>query len=338
MKRTPSLTSSIFIIGLFFLCFVLTPSLAEASIIGNDSQLFSSEAETNDISHSSSDLSSKTNTTDGSSSAVISSESPSLSAEPPSDTLNNKDDSYSNVTATVSPNKDYDDELYQTALKKKEEKQEYKISAANKFIVCVFGVSVIVSILLLVKNHREHTNQLAELRREQQERREQQQTRRQESLQDRRKKIFCQRFHFTVISEDGSNINNAGSKVLSVKQGHANNGPSADGHDDDDDVEAPSVDNDDNDATAGDTTSNTTAKERPRLTAVSSTGNFFHHFWKKQASNECSICLGDYCPGDTVCVAKAARCNHVFHQDCIAEWLKKSDCCPLCRVNLMDDY
>mmetsp|Transcript_545 Transcript_545/g.914 ORF Transcript_545/g.914 Transcript_545/m.914 type:complete len:376 (-) Transcript_545:138-1265(-) len=58
--------------------------------------------------------------------------------------------------------------------------------------------------------------------------------------------------------------------------------------------------------------------------------------WRKQASTgECSICLECYNPGETICVAKADACNHVFHKECLVEWLKNHDCCPLCRVNLL---
>lgn len=47
-------------------------------------------------------------------------------------------------------------------------------------------------------------------------------------------------------------------------------------------------------------------------------------------SKMCSICLGDLSIG-----IKAIRlptpCSHVFHQDCIIQWLNKSNTCPLCR-------
>lgn len=51
---------------------------------------------------------------------------------------------------------------------------------------------------------------------------------------------------------------------------------------------------------------------------------------------ECSICLNNYSSGDVICVSKHDGCNHVFHQDCLAEWLKTKDHCPLCRVDLMN--
>lgn len=58
--------------------------------------------------------------------------------------------------------------------------------------------------------------------------------------------------------------------------------------------------------------------------------------WRKQAdTGECSICLESYKPGEMICVAKVETCDHVFHKECLIEWLKRKDCCPLCRVNLL---
>jgi len=52
--------------------------------------------------------------------------------------------------------------------------------------------------------------------------------------------------------------------------------------------------------------------------------------------NECSICLEPYGKGDSICVSKSPECQHMFHKQCIVEWLQKQDHCPLCRVDLMD--
>jgi len=58
--------------------------------------------------------------------------------------------------------------------------------------------------------------------------------------------------------------------------------------------------------------------------------------WKKAAcKDECSICLEPYLPGEVICLSRNEACNHVFHQECVVEWLKRDDRCPLCRVDLM---
>lgn len=66
----------------------------------------------------------------------------------------------------------------------------------------------------------------------------------------------------------------------------------------------------------------------------------FHDFLSPASSfqhkNECCICLDHYGPGETVCVSKEKICDHVFHQECIEEWLQNHDDCPLCRADLMN--
>ena len=57
--------------------------------------------------------------------------------------------------------------------------------------------------------------------------------------------------------------------------------------------------------------------------------------WGPSSKAECSICLEGYCSGEKVCLSKNSDCPHVFHQECIAEWLKRHDKCPLCRVDLI---
>ncbi|KAM7266043.1 hypothetical protein ACFE04_003726 [Oxalis oulophora] len=45
----------------------------------------------------------------------------------------------------------------------------------------------------------------------------------------------------------------------------------------------------------------------------------------------CSICLDDFQDGLEV---THMPCNHMFHEDCIIEWLKENRLCPLCRSPL----
>jgi hypothetical protein len=49
----------------------------------------------------------------------------------------------------------------------------------------------------------------------------------------------------------------------------------------------------------------------------------------------CTICLEDYKEGDNVCWSHNRQCNHVFHQECIVEWLLRHDGCPVCRQDYL---
>eukprot|EP00980_Cylindrotheca_fusiformis_P000628 scaffold158_cov105-Cylindrotheca_fusiformis.AAC.1 len=60
--------------------------------------------------------------------------------------------------------------------------------------------------------------------------------------------------------------------------------------------------------------------------------------WRKPSKDDsCCICLEAYRPGETICAATTPACDHVFHQECIFQWLQSDhDVCPLCRVDLMN--
>ena len=47
----------------------------------------------------------------------------------------------------------------------------------------------------------------------------------------------------------------------------------------------------------------------------------------------CPICLCGYKKGDTLVVAK--HCTHMYHKDCIFEWLDKRTDCPVCRKDMV---
>ena len=43
---------------------------------------------------------------------------------------------------------------------------------------------------------------------------------------------------------------------------------------------------------------------------------------------ECSICLEEYSLEEKICYLP---CFHYFHSECIKNWTKKSNRCPLCN-------
>jgi len=49
---------------------------------------------------------------------------------------------------------------------------------------------------------------------------------------------------------------------------------------------------------------------------------------------ECSICLDPYINGEEISASES--CSHIFHKDCVLEWLLKSDLCPCCRTQMID--
>ena len=46
----------------------------------------------------------------------------------------------------------------------------------------------------------------------------------------------------------------------------------------------------------------------------------------------CSICLDNY--SNPEIKLNKLPCNHIFHKDCIQEWLKNNDTCPECRSEI----
>lgn len=75
----------------------------------------------------------------------------------------------------------------------------------------------------------------------------------------------------------------------------------------------------------------------------------------QQHKLECSICLDEYKPNDTISWAKdggdppsaslaltnnsgaPSGCDHIFHQGCLVSWLELHDDCPLCRRKLVHE-
>ncbi|XP_060669037.1 putative RING-H2 finger protein ATL19 [Ziziphus jujuba] len=56
---------------------------------------------------------------------------------------------------------------------------------------------------------------------------------------------------------------------------------------------------------------------------------FGNHELRSRFSSECCICLEEYETGDRCQVFPV--CNHVYHSNCIDNWLKKNSTCPICR-------
>mmetsp|Transcript_7301 Transcript_7301/g.11083 ORF Transcript_7301/g.11083 Transcript_7301/m.11083 type:complete len:271 (+) Transcript_7301:237-1049(+) len=52
-----------------------------------------------------------------------------------------------------------------------------------------------------------------------------------------------------------------------------------------------------------------------------------------EEENTCPICLLNYEDGDIV--STGSKCEHLFHKDCISQWLEKHSSCPCCRSDML---
>ena len=51
----------------------------------------------------------------------------------------------------------------------------------------------------------------------------------------------------------------------------------------------------------------------------------------------CSICLEPFESGEEIAWSKHMKCQHIFHSDCLEQWLMKHDDCPICRKAFIED-
>lgn len=50
----------------------------------------------------------------------------------------------------------------------------------------------------------------------------------------------------------------------------------------------------------------------------------------------CDICLMNYEVDEEICWSRNRECRHVFHKDCILDWLLQNSSCPVCRRDYLD--
>ena len=56
--------------------------------------------------------------------------------------------------------------------------------------------------------------------------------------------------------------------------------------------------------------------------------------YSKNKEKKCSICLIKYQKPD---ILKEFPCKHIYHKNCILKWLDKSNICPLCKYDIIND-
>ncbi|KIJ63981.1 hypothetical protein HYDPIDRAFT_51823, partial [Hydnomerulius pinastri MD-312] len=55
----------------------------------------------------------------------------------------------------------------------------------------------------------------------------------------------------------------------------------------------------------------------------------FKDWAKEDSETRCPICLDDYEPSDVV--TKLLECPHWLHKNCLEQWLRTANTCPVCR-------
>lgn len=57
--------------------------------------------------------------------------------------------------------------------------------------------------------------------------------------------------------------------------------------------------------------------------------------YKKSYENEeCVICMNDFSEEDGKEIAELS-CKHIYHVECLKEWVDKNDTCPTCRAPIV---
>ncbi|KAH1045815.1 hypothetical protein J1N35_036599 [Gossypium stocksii] len=74
-------------------------------------------------------------------------------------------------------------------------------------------------------------------------------------------------------------------------------------------------------------------KEASRPIMVGTVVQYKNEEGTESHCTECVICLEEFKDGDSCRVL--TKCNHLYHQLCIDEWLAKNSRCPLCRGSTM---
>jgi len=78
-----------------------------------------------------------------------------------------------------------------------------------------------------------------------------------------------------------------------------------------------------------------TSPAKPNIGVDSLQSVLVHGFSSKQPP-ECAICLQHFRPGTEAAKLPCGE-THIFHRDCIVEWLQRNPSCPLCRKKPEDE-
>jgi hypothetical protein len=108
-----------------------------------------------------------------------------------------------------------------------------------------------------------------------------------------------------------------------------------DGNDDGNSNDENTGENSDENATT--TTTTATSIVIPDGSPLATTTDATHGIGNNNAC--CPICIQDIEVGDTICHSKRKTCRHLFHLDCMLEWVGTgSTLCPVCRREIFTKF
>ena len=58
--------------------------------------------------------------------------------------------------------------------------------------------------------------------------------------------------------------------------------------------------------------------------------------FKGGSEESCSICMIEFSETDGKQVAELS-CEHIFHEECLQQWVLKNDSCPICRRSIIEE-
>jgi hypothetical protein len=58
-----------------------------------------------------------------------------------------------------------------------------------------------------------------------------------------------------------------------------------------------------------------------------------YQIYDRLDKDQCSICITEFECGDKVSVLE--KCKHVFHTECVEEWCRYKQDCPLCKCEII---
>ena len=72
----------------------------------------------------------------------------------------------------------------------------------------------------------------------------------------------------------------------------------------------------------------------PFTSSINENSDFFIQisYNNEETMSSCPICLEDY---EIEMILNKLQCNHIYHQECIIEWLKRDKTCPICKHNIL---